>query len=209
MVLNHCRYSLFDVRLKMKNKKIILVIVLEIIAYLLYGHVSIVRRTIDRLLLPSAYKEYPYLYENKAESKKYRITNILDGSSYEGVSYYSGTKEFIIEVADADYIRYEMGWKTLWKISKEGKVLDSLNTTNYMHSVGVYLDSTTYVDWAYSGDKSAKKDHSIINFDSIPKVDFDACANTAETFACGSDYDNETTNLYLKIENEWLLFKSK
>jgi len=193
----------------MQIRKIILVLFLILLVILLYNYVSFFRRGLDNLLLPSSYKEYPYLFENNIESKDYRIHKILNGSSYEDVLFHSETKNFIIEVPAKNSERNGMGWKTLWKINSVGKVIDSLETRDYMHPAGVFFDSNTYLDWIYSGDKTPAKYEKTLDFDSFSKVEFDSLSQKAKTIVYGNDYDNKSTNCYMKIDGKWWLFESQ
>ena len=190
-------------------KKIILFVLLMMVFFFLYCYVSVVRNFIDQTLLPSTYNEYAYLYENKVESKDYRIIKIIDGSTYDDMLFHTGTEEFILEMPDSDYDRNNRGWKTYWKISKEGEVIDSLDTTAYMYDVGVFFDSISYIDWVDSGKKIAQKYQARIDFDTVSKTSFDGYVASAESITYAIDFENKKANCYLKIKDEWLVFESK
>lgn len=168
-----------------------------------------VRNTVDKLLLSNSLKEYPFLFENKVESKEHRITKIIDGFAYEDVLFHSGLKEFLLIMPDADYDRNNQGWKTFWKINANGKVIDSLNSRAYMNTLGVFLDSTSYIDWAFSGNKKRKEYKQIIDYDSLANSEFLALIEKAETVAYGNNYDKKTTNCYVKIDDAWFVLESK
>ena len=191
-------------------KKIIIIIATLFILILLYNYVGIVRNLIAKALLPNSYKEYSFLSDNKIESKKYQVKKIIDGTIDPDILYNKATQEFLVK----ESMIGENTKHILWKISKDGKVIDSLTTNNFASSLGIYFKEDYYIDWINSGNKSKQKYKQIINIDSITDNNYKHYLEKAEVINYKKDVsslieDNLKVRCYLKVNNDWIVLESK
>ncbi len=187
-----------------------MIIVLCILIFLiLYNYSGLVRGTIETVLLPSSYKKFSFLYENKTQSEDYEIKKIIHGESYENILLNTLNHEFIIEIVDSDYDRHNAGWTTFWKVNKRGEVIDSLNTRSRFNETGVIFEENYYIDWVNLGEKEKQKYQEVVNFDSITASQFKVLVNKANNITYDSDYKNETVNCYIESNKNWIVLKSK
>ncbi len=190
-------------------KKIILILVMFLVPLLIYMNVGIVRNLIAKALLPSSFGRYKFLSSNKVESENYRITKIIDGEIDGELLFNTLTQEFLVRVRDSDYDRNNQNWHAIWKVNKEGAVIDSINTTSTMNNQGTYFERDYYIDWVNAGNKAKQKYKQFIDFDSISIAERDNYFEQALEIAYDTDYLEEKLRCFLKIENDWIVLESK
>ena len=189
-------------------KKPLKVLAVVLAAYLTYSYIGPVRHFVDSVSLFGLYGDYNYLSDHNVASENYQINKIIDGNLDAPISYNTATKEYIISIYDSDYDRNNAGWKTYWKTNKNGEIIDSLNFRDYINKLGYNFEEDYYTDWIYSGNKSKQAYHQIINYDSIHSNIFNEYIVKADIIAYGNDYDTDKTNCYVKINEDWTVFKS-
>ncbi|MBJ2176335.1 hypothetical protein JBL43_18935 [Aureibaculum sp. A20] len=176
--------------------------------YLTYSNIGPVRYLVDRVSLFGLYADYNYLSDHTVTSESYQINKIIDGNLDGPITYNTATQEYILTIYDSDYDRNNAGWKTLWKVNKDGKVGDSLNFRDYINKLGYNFEKDYYMDWIYSGNKAKQEYHQIINYDSIEANVFHEYIAKSDIIIYGNDYDDDYINCYVNINDNWIVFKS-
>jgi hypothetical protein len=171
------------------------------------------RNWIDRTLLSNEISLFPSLDESP-ESQNYKIEKLLK------VQY---TSIYTDKVNGNSLIfSYWDGSQNhkLWKVNKEGTVLDSIERCGQFSSSGVYFYDDYCIDWPITGDKEAKYYDTVINYDSLAEEDFTALLSKASIVDFhkdygDTDYDDPSRSIpakgrcYIKIEDKWLVVESE
>ncbi len=172
------------------------------------------RNWIDRSLLSKEIYLFSSIDESP-ESQSYKIEKILK------VMYFSVfTDDVNGNSLILSYQENREYQHTLWKVNKEGAVLDSIEGHGSLYSSGVYFYDDYCIDWAITGDKEAKYYDTVINYDSLSVEDFTSLLSKASIVDFKkdygyTDYNDESRSIppkgrcFIKIKEKWLVVESQ
>ncbi|HWV14463.1 MAG TPA: hypothetical protein VN030_03445 [Cellvibrio sp.] len=123
------------------------------------------------------FPEYPWLEQAASSDSHYEVLR-LNGMPAGSLRYVSGNNTFV------EATSFVSGGVTLWRLNLAGQVLDSYAPDGeYEGSLpysGIFFRKDTYVDWAFSGDKTAKPYLKTFHQEALSNKQLNDLLNSAE-----------------------------